>query len=91
MKLLNNVVNRVWLVLILATGITFWLGQNGPVNALGMGPVLVMFGLAFIKGLLVVEDFMGLRRAPLMWRLLMLGWLGGVTALIVLAYWLGLP
>ena len=40
MKLFTKSVNRVWLVLILATGITFWIGQNGPTNALGMRTTL---------------------------------------------------
>ena len=86
----NNIANRVWLVLALATGVTFWLGDSGPAGALGMGPVLTMFALAGIKGWLVVDEFMGLRRAPQMWRVLLLSWLSVVASLIVFAYWIGL-
>ena len=56
----------------------------------GMVPILVMFGLAFVKGFLVIDDFMGLRHAPSLWRRLLVGWLTLVTSMIVLAYWISL-
>jgi cytochrome c oxidase subunit 4 len=46
--------------------------------------------MAFVKAMLVIYDFMELRHAPRLWRLLLIGWLVFVTALIVLAYWIGL-
>lgn len=84
-------VNLIWLALLLATAITYWLGESGQVGQGGMGPVLAIFALALVKGLWVVYDFMDLRHAPALWRRLLVGWLLGVTALIVLAYWLVLP
>jgi hypothetical protein len=33
---------------------------------------------------------MELRHAPLMWKILLLGWLGFVLGMIVLAYWMGI-
>ncbi len=89
MKTFQNTANLVWMVLAVATGVTYWLGQRTDAIALGLMPVLVMFGLAFFKGALVVDYFMGLRQAPVMWRRLLWGWLGVVISLIVLAYWIG--
>lgn len=86
----NTAINRIWLALLLATGVTYWLGESGLSGSAGMAPVLLMFGMAFIKGFLVIYDFMELRHAPRMWRVLLVGWLIFVTSMIVLAYWIGL-
>lgn len=82
-----NSAHRAWLVLLVATGITWWLGEVG---AAGTGAILAMLAIAFIKGRLVILDFMELRGAPLMWRLLLEGWLILVGGLILLAYWISL-
>jgi hypothetical protein len=82
-----NPANGAWLVLLVATGATWWLGEVG---AAGAGAILVMLAIVFIKGRLVILDFMELRGAPLMWRLLLEGWLILVGGLILLAYWVGL-
>ena len=82
--------NRIWAILLAATAVTYWLGESGLAGHAGMAPILTMFALAFIKGLLVILDFMGLRHAPRLWRRLLVGWLIFVTSLIVLAYWIGL-
>lgn len=83
-------VNRIWIILLLATATTYWLGESGLSGRASMAPVLLMFGMAFIKGLLVIYDFMELRHAPRLWKLLLVGWLVFVTSMIVLAYWIGL-
>ncbi|NMG16947.1 cytochrome C oxidase subunit IV family protein [Aromatoleum bremense] len=82
-----NPANRAWLVLLVATGATWWLGEVG---AAGTGAILAMLAIAFIKGRLVILDFMELQGAPLMWRLLLEGWLILVGGLILLAYWISL-
>jgi len=82
-----NPANRSWLVLLVATGATWWLGEVG---AAGTGPILAMLAIAFIKGRLVILDFMELRGAPLMWRLLLEGWLILVGGLVLLAYGISL-
>ena len=81
--------NHIWLLLLAATGVTFWLGESGLSGTAGMSPVLTMFALAFVKALLVMLDFMELRHAPALWRRLLVGWLVLVTSGIVLAYWIG--
>lgn len=80
------VINRIWLVLLAATLITFWLGESGLAGHARMAPVLLMFGLAFVKGLFVILHFMELRQGPLLWRGLMVGWLTLVISVIVLTY-----
>ncbi|NMF90789.1 cytochrome C oxidase subunit IV family protein [Aromatoleum petrolei] len=82
-----NPANRAWLVLLVATGATWWLGDVG---AAGTGAILAMLAIAFIKGRLVILEFMELQGAPLVWRLLLEGWLILVGGLILLAYWISL-
>ena len=86
----NTALNRIWLALLLATGVTYWLGESGLSGSAGMVPVVLMFAMAAAKGLWVIYDFMELRHAPRMWRVLLVGWLTFVTSMIVLAYWFGL-
>jgi hypothetical protein len=81
----RNPANRDWLVLLVATAATWWLGEVG---AAGTGAIFAMLVIVFVKGRLVVLDFMGLRRAPPVWRLLLEGWLVVVGCLILVAYWI---
>ena len=84
---LKNPAHRAWLVLVVATAITWYLGEVG---AAGTGATVAMLAIAFVKGRLVVLDFMELREAPKMWRVLLEGWLILVSSLILLAYWISL-
>jgi hypothetical protein len=84
---LKNPANRAWLILMIATGITWYLGEVG---AAGTAAIVAMLAIAFVKGRLVILDFMELRSAPLMWRVLLEGWLILVSSLILLAYWISL-
>jgi len=86
MSLLKNPVDRIWLALMVATAITFWLGESGLASSAGAVSVGLMFGLSLLKGVLVILDFMELRQAPALWRRVMLGWLTVVIALILLAW-----
>mgnify|MGYP001462579694 CR=1 FL=1 len=85
--LLKNPAHRAWLVLLVATAITWYLGEVG---AAGTAAIVAMLAIAFVKGRLVILDFMELRGAPLMWRVVLEGWLILVSSLILLAYWLSL-
>jgi hypothetical protein len=84
---LNNPAHRAWLILVIATGITWYLGEVG---AAGTAAIVAMLVIAFIKGRLVILDFMELREAPRLWRTLLEGWLIVVGSLILLAYWISL-
>lgn len=76
-----------WLLLLLLTGGMFLVAEQG-----WGGPriVLVLLAAALLKGRLIVDHFMGLRRVRLCWRLLVLGYLIVVIGLIGTAYWLAL-
>ena len=87
MTLLANPAHRAWLILLIATGITWYLGEVGAAGTLAIVAMLV---IAFIKGRLVILDFMELRNAPKLWRALLEGWLILVSSLILLAYWISL-
>ena len=87
MNILKNPAHRAWLVLIIATGMTWYLGEVG---AAGTAAIVAMLAIAFVKGRLVILDFMELRSAPLIWRVLLEGWLLLVSSLILLAYWISL-
>lgn len=84
---LKNPAHRARLVLLVATGITWYLGEVG---AAGTAAIVAMLAIAFVKGRLVILDFMELRGAPLLWRIVLEGWLILVSSLILLAYWLSL-
>ena len=83
----NNPIHRAWLVLLAATVITWTLGEVG---AAGPAAIVAMLCIAFVKGRLVILDFMELRGAPPIWRFLLEGWLLLVSSLILLAYWISL-
>lgn len=87
MNALRNPIHRAWLVLLVATGITWYLGEVG---AAGTSAIVTMLLIAFVKGRLVILDFMELRGAPRLWRFLLEGWMLLVSALILLAYALSL-
>lgn len=78
----------LWLLLIAATVLTWLVGERGASGALVVAFLAV---LSFAKGSVVILEFMALRRAPLMWRVLTLGWMALIWALIGLAYWNGMP
>ncbi|MDA0188779.1 MAG: cytochrome C oxidase subunit IV family protein [Proteobacteria bacterium] len=90
MTTFNTPANRAWVALLAATAITWWLGESGAAGKTGTMAVLIMLGLALVKGWLVIYDFMELRHAPMLWKTLLLGWLVFVLGMIVLAYWMGL-
>jgi caa(3)-type oxidase subunit IV len=87
MNALKNPAHRAWLILMAATAITWYLGEVGAAGTLSIVAMLV---IAFVKGRLVILDFMELRAAPRLWRVLLEGWLILVSSLILLAYWISL-
>lgn len=88
--MLANSLNRAWLILLAVTAVTYAMGEGGILGHGAMAPMLVLFALTFVKGLLVILDFLELRHAPALWRWTVLVWLVLVLGAIVLAYWLGL-
>ncbi len=74
----------VWLILLAATGVTWFVGESG---AAGVAAVALILGLALVKGWLVIREFMALKQASIRWRMVVVGWLTLVLALIAFTYW----
>ena len=82
-----HLLNVIWLALMVATGLTWFIGKSGQ---MGTTAVIVIMLIAALKGWMIVYDFMALRRVKFLWRALVLGWLLLTLTIILLAYWLGL-
>ena len=76
----------VWLIMMGLTLVTFLIGQAG---VGGLGASLTVLGFALVKGQMVGDFFMGLKRVRGLWRWLVTLWLfipgGLITAAFVLA------
>ncbi|MBK1687995.1 cytochrome C oxidase subunit IV family protein [Rubrivivax gelatinosus] len=81
-------IDLVWAGLVVATLLSFAVGESASAGGGAAWPVWLVFALALAKGAAVALDFMGLATAPALWRRLVLGWLGSVVALVLLAWWL---
>lgn len=79
----------VWAVLVVITGVTFWLGADHPLAAVSvrLGSALAIV-LAFVKVWFVGMDFMEIRHAPTALKVVFHIWLavigGGLLALYLL-------
>ena len=79
--------NVIWVALMVATVLTWFIGKSVQMTA----PMVVMvLVISAVKGWLIIYDFMALRRVKFLWRAVVLGWLLLTLAVILLAYWLGL-
>ncbi|MGR9090952.1 MAG: cytochrome C oxidase subunit IV family protein [Gammaproteobacteria bacterium] len=87
--LLRNRVTPIWLLLVAATGLSWWIGSDGG------GPEtdfrLVSTGLiavAFIKVRFVLRYFMEVRTAALPLKLIADAWVVIVCGAVLALYWL---
>lgn len=88
--LVQNSSTLVWVVLMLATGLSWWLGtqQNSSVATASGRATIVLMVVAFFKVRLVIMHFMEVRGAPLALRLLCEGWvLVTCSAILGLYLW----
>jgi hypothetical protein len=85
-------INTVALLLVIATGLSWWLGDGPALGGYHLGPlsVLAVLGLSAFKGALIARDYMELRSAPALWRRAVMGWLAVVFGMLLIAT-LGLP
>jgi len=83
----THLLNVLWVALLVATVLTWLIGKAG---YSGTGAVVGILVIAALKGWMIVQDFMALRRVTFLWRALVLGWLVLTLLIILLAYWLGL-
>ena len=76
--------------MLAATAVTWALGRGGWVARAQLAGMAVVFALAWLKGLVVILEFMELRHAPALWRRALIVALTLVVLLILLAYGLSL-
>jgi len=77
----------VWLILISLTIFAFMVGK---LELSGITIVIIILVSTLIKGLMVIDYFMGLHQVRWRWRIMMYAWLLFVTGMIGFAYSLGL-
>lgn len=88
--LVQSSATLVWAVLMIATGLSWWLGTHpGSGTATGSGRTTVLLmAVAFFKVRLVILHFMEVRHAPLPLRLLCEGWvIVTCSAVLGLYFW----
>jgi cytochrome c oxidase subunit IV len=83
----THFLNVIWVALMVATVLTWGIGKVGLAGTI---PVVAILLIAAVKGWLIIEDFMALRRVRFLWRGLVIGWLLLTLAIILLTYWLGI-
>jgi hypothetical protein len=71
---------RVWLVLIALTGASFLVAEELNERTIAIAAIFVV---AALKAELVIDHYMEARRAERHWIVLYLGWVAGVTLLLV--------
>jgi hypothetical protein len=86
---LRHISTPIWLLLVLATGLSWWLG-HGPDGAASQRYVATgLVLIAAVKIRLVVQYFMEVRDAPLALKLVLDAWLLLMCGSILITYWLG--
>lgn len=83
MYLRDHALNILWLALCGLTLTTWMIGEQGYA---GRGVVVTLLLIAFLKGQLVANYFMGLRHAGWLWRGIVLIYFLLVGGLILIAY-----
>ena len=82
-----RLIDLVWLLLLAATTTTWWLDASGQLDTPRHTPlVLLIFGLAWLKGLGVILEFMELRHAPALWRNALLALFTLMVSVVLLAW-----
>jgi caa(3)-type oxidase subunit IV len=77
--------NKIWLILVSLTLLSYLIGQF---HLLKSGSIVVLLLITLVKGELIIDYFMGLKKVRLLYRLIPLVWLIFVLSLILLAYYL---
>jgi hypothetical protein len=77
----------IWLILILASFLTWWLGTNDSRDQLSDRVMIAaVVVIAFLKAYLVGMEFMELRGAPAVLRGLLTGWVGLLAVAVTTLY-----
>ncbi len=88
--LLRNRVTPVWLLLVAATGLSWWMGSDagGPGSEVRL-VASALIAVAFIKVRFVLRYFMEVRTAALPLKLLADAWVLIVCGAVLTLYWFG--
>ena len=76
-------IHTIFIALLLLTLSTYFLSYFNPNN------IIILFVLvltAFIKGYMIISDFMELKDVSLLWKVMMYGWLIIVCVSIIISY-----
>ena len=82
-KPINHFSTRIWLILVALTILTFCIGEE---VAQGKAVMLSVLAIAFIKGQLIANYFMGLRHVSWLWRGIIMGYFMVGGGIIAIAY-----
>lgn len=87
-ELLIHRSSAIWLLLMIATGLSWWLGTGRGVVETSGNPTAWagLMLIAFVKVRWILLDFMELRTAPLVLRLLFEAWVVAVCGTIIVNY-----
>ena len=86
--LLRNRVTPIWLLLVAATGLSWWMGSDGGAPETDFRLVsTVLIAVAFIKVRFVLRYFMEVRTAALPLKLLADAWVVIVCGTVLALYW----
>jgi len=77
--------NTIWLRLVSLTLLSYVIGQF---HLLKSAAIVILLLITLLKGELIIDYFMGLKKVRLLYRLIPLVWLFFVLSLILLAYYL---
>lgn len=84
-SLIRNRASLIWLVLVLATLVSFETMQLGENGARVLRAIILL--IAFGKVLLVGREFMELRQAPRLLLWFFQAWVGIVCCALIVLYW----
>ncbi len=73
----------IWLILIIMSGIAAWIGEFSTTNTQIMAFIVVSL---MIKGQLIVDYFMGLKKVSWMWRGIMSAFCIVIGIIIIFTY-----
>lgn len=82
-SMLKNRWTGLWLLLIALTGFS---ARFAEARTITIGIVVLTLIISVVKASVLVEYFMGLREAPLLWRGLLLAYVPVIAAIITLTY-----
>lgn len=82
---MKRILEIIWIILVILTIFAYLLGYLKYINTFF---VLILLLSTFIKGQLVIDYFMGLKKVQLKYRMIPTLWLSIIIMLIAVAYYL---